>query len=206
MMKMHRWMALAALVTLIASASWARQPYEARIDVKGKTAGVKLTVVEEPEGGRGEYASWEKDEDVKARYLTFRKNLTTSEWQPFRFTFQADGDCEATLYLSAKWKQDTEGNLEAIPTLYDDLTIEGAEGSSLDPDTDVTEGDDGALKIEGWSFRKDEDRSPELIDDASVAHSGSKCLKVTNHSTTFGRVAMKAGQPVTISVWVKAGE
>ena len=198
-MRMQRIVMATLTLALLCGAATA-QDFEMRFDVKGSTKGAKLQVVDKPEGGAGYNASWVKDEDEKARYLTFRKNLKGGEWQKITFSFQSDVDTKVWLNLNAKWKRGEDGKMVAVPTLYDDISAEGAELSTDFEDAT----NDGDLKIPGWSVNQK--KRPELVDDATKAHGGTKCLKVTNSTAIATTVNAKAGEKVTITLWAKPGE
>ncbi len=178
--------ALAALALAFGAAVQAGPSNAARVDVNGMKDGINLAPGQ-AEGGSVGNMGWIKEEEKKTKTIT--SNFpASSDWKKAIFSFTPDKDGALWINFIGQWAKD---DADRSWILFDGIQAEGAEiknGNFEDGGKDWSLG--GKIKA-------------SIVD---VAKSGSKSVKVNHDNQAGQNIAVKAGQPVTISFWYKLAE
>ncbi|MBT3377531.1 MAG: hypothetical protein HN742_12380 [Lentisphaerae bacterium] len=158
-------------------------PAEARIDVRSADKTVRLTP-----GKKTILATWSKP--LGYRLTTGLGHVSAARWQPceFDFTPQADGDI--TLELMG-----TQGK-PTTWTYHDAFEIKGAESTNGD-----FEGGQNKGVPTGWKRRLGE---PELVENATLAASGSHMVRVSHDHRFCQTISVQRGRKVTVRFRARA--
>jgi hypothetical protein len=162
----------------------------ARMDVSSKT--VNLT----PKANC-KLASWIKDEEKKNKYLTGSSiPLNDEEWIDYEIEFVPESDGEVSFCLRGMYYR-PKGAEKILPVwvYFDDIEVVGAD--LLNGGFEEVK-DNG--KLANWSFSSKEN----IVNDAKIANSGKKCVKVWHNKAGYQKIKVKKGQPVKITAKVKA--
>ncbi len=183
MKKLMVKMVCAALIT------WGMSAFadNARVDVDGRGAGIKLEIVKDPENGTATNALWLQG-DLIHQCMTVDLPAGV-EWSQASFAFKPDKDGTVELKLLGEWRMDAikPGTLKPIWVLYDDIEVKNSElkNGSFDGGAD------------GWKINGD----AQFV--ADLGHGKPGAAKAWSSASVTQDLAVKAGLEVTVSFWFR---
>ncbi len=174
-----------ALMALLITASLAQaaEHSAARIDISVKNGKVEFKKPED-KAVRVYYAHWVKDEAQKVKRVCAEKKITDGEWVKFSYTLTPTEDGPLTMSIKGRYSKTLKNWV-----YYDDVTVEGAAKEVVNGSFEETG---------GWKFSKG-----QQVLDESLAHTGKGAVLVWHDKPAYQTVQVKAGEPVTITAWVK---
>ena len=161
-----------------------------RVVIDGTKAKVPITLVSQSRGA-STYFSNSKDQVTRTCLAICSIIATNTEWQQGEWVFKPEAEGEIELQIAARWA--TGG--QAFFMLYDNIELDG----SLVPGGDF-EGGDESRKI--WGLTAATGRA-FLVNDSSVAHGGSGCLKAGTRSLASQPLKVKAGKQMKLTFWYR---
>ena len=180
---------------LTATTAWAQRS-SVRVDVYGGGKEGALELKESSEGLKGGRCTWFKDEGQVSRSLTINSGKLGSEWKEFSFTIQTDTDMAVRLCVRGTYQKLESGDFAEPATWYDGFKVEGAEIKNGDFET----------AADGWKMSKYKDEPAKVIEDAGKAKEGKSFLQASCYRQANQTINVKAGEPVTVSLWARAAE
>lgn len=169
-------------ICLIASTAQAQES-SARIDVSVKSGKLEFKKPTD-KLARSYYASWVKEEDKKVMRVCSELKINDQAWSKMSFEVTPSEDGSLSLDVKSRWDKENRNWV-----YVDDITVEGAVKPILN----------GGFEETGhWKFSK-----AQQVLDESLAHTGKGAILVWHDKAAYQTVQVKAGQPVTITAWVK---
>ena len=164
-------------------------PSQARFDVIAVTEGLTMKAL------KGcEVATWAKP--LGSRLTGATGDLPADKWTDFVYSFVSDKDGKVRLELMGRQHiSDADSQWVPVWTSYDRIAAEGAALTNGDFE-DV--GKDGTPV--GWQRSLDK---AFVLEDAKLAASGSRFVKAWHNGRFTQEIAVKAGQPVTLTARVR---
>ncbi len=155
-----------------------------RLDVSGGK--VKLKPAAKPKGGNMYNPSWTKNKDC---YIFSQgPTLKNEEWTDYEISFIPESDGFIVISVKGDWCKDkATGKMVPHWVCWDNIVVEGA---------DIVNGDfeqGNADKPAKWSIHKGQ----------YISKDGNKYIKTWHNKSASQKVAVKAGQKVTIKAKVK---
>ncbi len=196
--------ALMLMAAFVCSAVFAEGEVKtkARVDIEAPN-GVKLTVYKK-EVAPGSYVSnqtWHKDQELKdARAFFQTSDIADDKWHDYKFSFSADQDTKVKLFFRGAWVRDKETKkLNELWVYYDMIVAEGAEIKN----GDFEEKDEKKGTPAGWIMS---DKNLYVVGGDIPAASGKAMVYTWIMKPVAQTIDVKAGQKVTITMKIKAGE
>jgi hypothetical protein len=173
------------LLAFFASISFvnAAEHSAARIDLAIKNGKLEFKASED-KATNIYYAHWVKDEAQKVQRVCAEKKVSGDQWTQMTFTVTASEDTTMAIAIKGRYSKTLKNWV-----YFDDVTSEGA-------DKPIKNG--GFEETGSWSFPKG-----QQVLDESLAHTGKGAVLVWHDKGAFQNIQLKAGQPVTITAWVK---
>ena len=183
---------VAVFALAIGSTTFAQQ-FNARIDVSGLN-NLELKAVEK---GNMRNIGWGPEERRKFGMSGGSASLPKDKWTKVTFAFVPEQDGNVQINLMGQWTK-TKGKkqIDQMWVYFSSVSVEGA---------DIKNGDFSEVKNGvpvGWSCAKD-----QYITEGVDFPAGSKAaVKVWHNKRCSQNVAVKAGQTVTITAYVRPAE
>lgn len=205
-------MRIAILVCAIALLGGAEN---ARIDVDGIKAAIRLEQFSLLDGVRGEQGNghWIKEEKLRPRFLYNGFTVPPRTWTQVGFRFTPSGSGPVVLILRGPFKlkpgEDPDSptrQLEPVPTVWDDVEVEGAKllnGGFETPSTPAPGGAPAAQELLAWT-RVGSDDIVQVLTGEGVAHGGGKAVRCWHNAYFQQLIKVRKDEPVTIRAWAWA--
>jgi hypothetical protein len=184
---------LAAVFTLAIGSAVFAQQFNARIDVNGQKD-LELKPVEK---GNMRNISWGAAEKRKFSMTGASANLPKDKWTKITFAFVPEQDGSVRINLMGQWRKGKgKKQIDQMWVYFSSISVEGAK---------IKNGDFSEVKNGvpvGWSCAKD-----QYVTEGVDFPEGSKAaVKVWHNKRCSQYVAVKAGQTVTITAYVRPAE
>ncbi len=161
---------------------------EGRLDVDGTKDGIALKAEDLSQGGWTGNASWMDATKNKQYIMVVFK--AESEWKNGSFSFTPDKDGIVTIALKSRW---VEKGKEVPWTLFDDVTVDGAELKNGDFEKDTSD----------WTLYGEGENKATIV---GKGHSSTYAVLVSHDSWAGQTIKVKAGKKVKISYWYKSAD
>lgn len=173
-------MILLATVGMLTTGAMAGEG-RARIDLTVKSGKLDFTPSQDKKIKIAQ-PGWVKEEDKRAMQVTTDLTISDEKWTEVSIEVTPSEDGMMTIALRGQYDKTKQ-----FWSYYDDITATGAtiKNSSFE-------------ETGGWGFPKDQ----QVLDEA-LAHTGKGAVLVWHDKAAYQGVAVKAGQPVKITAWIK---
>jgi hypothetical protein len=178
-------MLMAVVGSVVALEPEAANPPEARVDVSGEAGKLGMVFVRGSDGVTGGQANWLNDDRDKRLVVRFP---ATGDWQKHSFTFTAKVDGKVRLEVMGN---DRSPAMDKGWFWFDNVDVVG---STLKNGDFEIANDNG--RPEGWQTR-------DGVEVGGSAQSGKVAVKTHHDCRIMQDIEVKAGQAVTVSLWVK---
>lgn len=147
------------------------------------------------EGGETGTVTRRVSNDGTRHFLACRSVVKDDDWTRMACRFKATADGTLELQLKGAMYRPAVGNQVPFYVYADDCEVE-VDGKPLDINGGLEAGDDEA---EGWKVR----RPGRLVEDASVAHAGKRCVCVSARAWAGTRIPLEKGKTYKVSAWFR---
>jgi hypothetical protein len=166
----------------------------ARIDItcKDRTQSIKQV----QSSGHNYNHSWNKQNPFAGRSLEAKVG---PEWTEMTATLTPEADGDWIISLKGQWKRDKDKNMVPVEVYYDKLSVTGAELKNGSFETAQAKKN---LPANWWASKAFVTDNRYILDPAN-AKDGERFVKVWHNRALSQQIKVTAGQPVTLSVFVK---